>query len=62
MTTRYDVTLVSPHPAALAEEDTPPWARRGVTLSGETLGTVGVQAPFLRVDTMAVIRARALDA
>ena len=59
-TTRYEVTLVSPHPEALREKDTPPWAH-GVTLSGETLDTLGVQAPFLLVDTLVVIQARALD-
>lgn len=60
-TTRYEVTLVSAHLESLPEKDIPPWAHHGVTLSGEALETVGIQAPFLLIDSMAMIHARAVD-
>ena len=33
-----------------------------MTLYGEALGTLGLQAPYLTVDTLVVIHARAVDA
>ena len=57
--TRYRVVLTSPEPGSLPDKALPPWAHHGVTLSGHALSTTGVQAPFLTVDTLALIHVRA---
>jgi alpha-galactosidase len=61
-TASYRVTLVCPDPDTSSDEVIPSWARTGLTLTGETLATVGIQAPNLLVDTLAVIHVHALDA
>ena len=60
--TRYLVTIDSLSRDGLPDRGTPPWAQRGVTLHGKALGTLGLQAPYLTVDTLVVIHARAVDA
>ena len=60
--TRYLVTIDSLSRDGLPDRATPPWAQRGVTLYGKALGTLGLQAPYLTVDTLVVIHARAVDA
>ena len=53
----YRVTLASPQPLAAP----PPWAQSGVTLLGGTLATVGLQSPFLAVDTLVILHVVAAD-
>ena len=57
----YRVEVVHPAPAEAPDGLLPLWARTGVTLTGEELGVIGVQAPSLRVDTLALVHATAAD-
>ena len=58
--TPYRVTLLSPTGETLPSTVAPDWARHGVTLPGAVLDSVGLQAPFLRVDTLVLIHAEAV--
>ena len=41
--------------------DRPGWVRDGVTLTGRVLGEVGLQAPLLDADHLAVLLASAVE-
>lgn len=57
----YRVTLVTPDGEVPPDTFAPEWARRGVTLPGAVLGGVGLQAPFLKVDTLVLVHAEVVD-
>ncbi|MFQ6171583.1 alpha-galactosidase [Oryzobacter sp. R7] len=58
--TAYHVTLLTPTGEVPPRTVAPDWARRGVTLPGDVLGSVGLQSPFLKVDTLVLVRAEAV--